>query len=94
MIKIGVCTEDRNAVLGLLSPSYLKEKLDALEVLMERVRQTIESIRLEENLSIKLSMSFGVVYGVGLAKEMFSEADKCLYEAKVRKNAVVIKPYR
>ncbi len=69
-------------------------KLDALEVLMERVRQTIESIRLEENLSIKLSMSFGIVYGVGLAKEMFFEADKCLYEAKVRKNTVVIKPYR
>lgn len=64
--------------------------LDALKDKMERMRQTVEKIRLKECSSIRLSMSFGVVYGTGLAKEMFSEADKCLYEAKDKKNTVVI----
>ncbi|MCR4831144.1 MAG: GGDEF domain-containing protein [Pseudobutyrivibrio sp.] len=66
-------------------------KLEALEALLERVRQTVEKIRLEENPSIRLSMSFGAIYGYGLAKEMFSEADKCLYEAKVNRNTIIIK---
>lgn len=66
-------------------------KLDVLEAMMERLRQTIENIRLEDNPDIRLSMSFGVIYGQGLAREMFAEADKCLYEAKVRRNTVVIK---
>lgn len=66
-------------------------KLGALKAMMERVRKTIENIHLAEYPDIKLSMSFGVVYGECLAKDMFCEADKCLYEAKVQKDTVVIK---
>ena len=73
-------------VLGFTNIDY-----HALEILMERVRQTIENIRLQDDIPIRLSMSFGVVYGTGIAREMFSEADKCLYEAKVKRNTVVIK---
>ena len=64
--------------------------LEALTAMMERVRQTIENICLEEYMSLRLSMSFGVVYGDGIANKMFSEADKCLYDAKEKKNTVVI----
>jgi hypothetical protein len=38
-------------------------------------------------------MSFGAVYGDGSVKDMFSAADKLLYESKTIRNTITIKPF-
>ena len=69
-----------------ITPEILKNRL-------EKIRQTIESIQIEECPNMNLSMSFGAVYGDGLIKDMFSAADKLLYESKTVRNTITIRPF-
>ena len=66
---------------------------DILEKRLEKIRQTIENIKLEECPNIHLSMSFGAVYGDGSVKDMFIAADKLLYESKTIRNTITIQPF-
>lgn len=63
---------------------------DGLKNRMEEIRKKIEGIKLSNYPDIQLSMSFGAVYGNGTVKEMLPNADKLLYEAKAKRNTVVI----
>lgn len=69
-----------------ITPEILKSRL-------EKIRQSIESIQLEECPNMHLSMSFGAVYGDGTVKAMFSTADKLLYESKNIRNTITIQPF-
>lgn len=66
-----------------ITPDILKNRL-------EKIRQTIEKIQLEECPNMHITMSFGAVYGEGLVKDMFSAADKLLYESKKIRNTITI----
>ncbi len=66
---------------------------EALQNRMETLRQSIEKIKRAKHASVHLSMSFGVVFGTGLAKDMFVEADKLLYESKKTRNTVTIRRF-
>ena len=66
-----------------ITPDILKNRL-------EKIRQTIEKIQLEECPNMHITMSFGAVYGEGLVKDMFSAADKLLYESKKMRNKITI----
>ena len=69
-----------------ITPEILKNRL-------EKIRKSIESIQLEECPNMHLSMSFGAVYGDGPVKDMFSAADKLLYESKNVRNTITIRPF-
>lgn len=69
-----------------ITPDILKNRL-------EKIRQTIEKIQLEECPNMHITMSFGAVYGDGSVKDMFSAADKLLYESKTIRNTITIKPF-
>ena len=60
---------------------------------LEKIRQTIEKIQIEECPNMQITMSFGAVYGEGLVKDMFSAADKLLYESKNIRNTITIRPF-
>ena len=73
--------------------SFKDITLEILKNRLEKIRQTIESIQIEECPNMHLSMSFGAVYGDGLIKDMFSAADKLLYESKNVRNTITIRPF-
>lgn len=69
-----------------ITPEILKDRL-------EKIRQEIEKIQIEECPNLHLTMSFGAVYGDGAVKDMFSAADKLLYESKNIRNTITIRPF-
>lgn len=66
---------------------------DALEERLEQVRAAVGKIQLPNYPDVKLSMSFGGTFGEGIVSDMFSFADKALYESKKKRNCVTLVPY-
>ena len=69
-----------------ITPEVLKERL-------EQMRDAVEKIQLQNYPDVKLSMSFGGTFGDGIVSDMFSFADKALYESKKNRNCVTLVPY-
>jgi len=66
---------------------------DVLEKRLEQMRAAAEKIQLPSYPDVKLSMSFGGTYGDGTVSDMFSFADKALYESKKKRNCVTLVPF-
>ena len=64
--------------------------LEGLRNRMEEIRKKIECLELKNYPDVQLSMSFGVIYGNGTVKSMIPVADRLLYEAKAKRNTVII----
>ena len=65
--------------------------LEALQNRMRKIRQEVSSIKLVEYPDVKLSVSFGVVFGKGTVKDMIIKADELLYESNQRSNSYTIR---
>ena len=70
-----------------VTPNVLKKRL-------EQMRAAVEKIQLPGYPDVKLSMSFGGTFGDGIVSDMFSFADKALYESKKKRNCVTLVPYQ
>ena len=66
---------------------------DALEERLEQMRAAVGKIQLPNYPDVKLSMSFGGTFGEGIVSDMFSFADKALYESKKKRNCVTLVPF-
>lgn len=60
---------------------------------MEAMRSAVERIRLKAYPALRLTMSFGVVYGHEQVKTMLTAADALLYESKQRRNMFTIREF-
>ena len=69
-----------------ITPEVLKKRL-------EQMRAAAEKILLPNYPDVKLSMSFGGTFGDGIVSDMFSFADKALYESKKKRNCVTLVPF-
>ena len=69
-----------------ITPDVLKQRL-------EQMRDAVEKIQLPNYPDVKLSMSFGGTFGDGIVSDMFSFADKALYESQKKRNCVTLVPY-
>ena len=66
-------------------------KRNILAERLEGIRQTVSTIRNGEHYELKVSISMGAVYSSEPTTDLFDFADKALYEAKERKNCIIIK---
>ena len=66
---------------------------DVLKVRLEQMCAAAGKIKLPNYPDVKLSMSFGGTFGDGIVSDMFSFADKALYESKKKRNCVTLVPY-
>lgn len=66
---------------------------EALNTLLEKMRKTIEAIKIEKYPDINLSMSFGAVYGDSTVENMIPVADDALYVSKEKRNTVTVNKY-
>ena len=66
---------------------------EVLKVRLEQMRAAVGKIQLPSCPDVKLSMSFGGTFGDGIVSDMFSFADKALYESKKKRNCVTLVPY-
>lgn len=57
---------------------------------LENIRRRIECIRLEECPELKVTVSIGSVYADKDTVALTEMADKKLYEAKMKKNSIII----
>ena len=64
---------------------------DVFEKKMERIRQSIDTLVIDEYPEIHLSVSIGGGYGMEKTKELFKVADSMMYQAKITKNQVAIR---
>ena len=69
-----------------IMPNVLKARL-------EQMRARVEKIQLPSYPDVKISMSFGGTFGDGIVSDMFSFADKALYESKKKRNCVTLVPF-
>ncbi|MCR5684179.1 MAG: GGDEF domain-containing protein [Lachnospiraceae bacterium] len=60
---------------------------------METIRSAVERIWLKEYPRVRITMSFGVVYGNEQAETMLTAADALLYESKQKRNSVTIRSF-
>ncbi len=67
----------------------LIEKQDLINKL-EYMRQKIQEIKLDDYPDLHLKMSFGGAYGDNAVKNMITDADRALYEAKKTRNTVYV----
>ena len=66
---------------------------EVLKVRLEQMCAAVGKIQLPSCPDVKLSMSFGGTFGDGIVSDMFSFADKALYESKKKRNCVTLVPY-
>ena len=66
---------------------------EVLKVRLEQMCAAVGKIQLPSCPDVKLSMSFGGTYGDGIVSDMFSFADKALYESKKKRNCVTLVPF-
>lgn len=66
---------------------------DVLKVRLEQMCAAAGKIKLPNYPDVKLSMSFGGTFGDGIVSDMFSFADKALYESKKKRNCVTLVPF-
>ena len=69
-----------------ITPEVLKKRL-------EQMCTAAGKIQLPSYPNVKLSMSFGATFGDGIVSDMFSFADKALYESKKKRNCVTLVPF-
>ena len=69
-----------------ITPEVLKKRL-------EQMCSAAGKIQLPSYPDVKLSMSFGATFGDGIVSDMFSFADKALYESKKKRNCVTLVPF-
>ena len=69
-----------------ITPEVLKKRL-------EQMCTAAGKIQLPSYPNVKLSMSFGGTFGDGIVSDMFSFADKALYESKKKRNCVTLVPF-
>ena len=69
-----------------ITPEVLKKRL-------EQMCTATGKIQLPSYPDVKLSMSFGATFGDGIVSDMFSFADKALYESKKKRNCVTLVPF-
>ena len=65
--------------------------MDLLEKRMEEIRQKVENLRIEKHPDVRISMSFGGVFGTGMVKDLIPMVDDLLYASKKKRNTVTIK---
>ena len=73
--------------------SFIGIMPDVLKKRLEQMCAAVGKIQLPSYPDVKLSMSFGGAFGDGIVSEMFSFADKALYESKKKRNCVTLVPY-
>ena len=66
---------------------------DVLKMRLEQMCAAAGKIQLPNYPDVKLSMSFGGTFGDGIVSDMFSFADKALYESKKKRNCVTLVPF-
>ena len=64
-----------------------------LNIRLEQMCAAARKIQLPSYPDVKLSMSFGGTFGDGIVSDMFSFADKALYESKKKRNCVTLVPF-
>ena len=73
--------------------SFKGIKPDVLKTRLEQMCAAAGKIQLPGYPDVKLSMSFGGTFGNGIVSDMFSFADKALYESKKKRNCVTLVPF-
>ena len=73
--------------------SFKGIKPDVLKARLEQMCVAAGKIQLPGYPDVKLSMSFGGTFGNGIVSDMFSFADKALYESKKKRNCVTLVPF-
>ncbi len=64
---------------------------DTFQKKLEEIRQYLDILAIDEYPEIHISASIGGAYGIEKTKELFKVADSMMYQAKIRKNQVVIR---
>lgn len=64
---------------------------DVFKKKLERIRHSVDMLIVDEYPEINVSVSIGGAYGLGKTKELFTVADRMLYQAKSTKNQVTIR---
>ncbi len=63
---------------------------DSIKKRMEMIRGKVEEIAFDDFPDVRITMSFGVIFGDGKVRDMVPKADELLYKAKSMRNAVEI----
>ena len=66
---------------------------EALEHILEEMKNAVQRIKVPECPSTKLSMSFGAVYGDSTVRNMLHAAEDALYISKETRNTITINEY-
>nr|WP_289707160.1 diguanylate cyclase [Enterocloster clostridioformis] len=64
---------------------------DVFEQKLERIRHSVDILKVDEHPEIHMSVSIGGAYGMGKPKELFKVADSMMYQAKITKNKAAIR---
>ena len=64
---------------------------DVFEQKLERIRHSVDILKVDEYPEIHMSVSIGGAYGMGKPKELFKVADSMMYQAKITKNKAAIR---
>ncbi len=64
---------------------------DVFEQKLERIRHSVDILKVDEYPEIHMSVSIGGAYGMGKTKELFKVADSMMYQAKITKNKAAIR---
>ena len=64
---------------------------DVFEQKLERIRHSVDILKVDEYPEIHMSVSIGGAYGMGITKELFKVADSMMYQAKITKNKAAIR---
>ncbi len=66
---------------------------EALEHILEEMKNAVQRIKVPESPLVKLSMSFGAVYGDSTVRNMLHAAEEALYISKETRNTITINEY-
>ena len=64
---------------------------DVFEQKLERIRHSVDILKVDGHPEIHMSVSIGGAYGMGKPKELFKVADSMMYQAKITKNKAAIR---
>ena len=57
---------------------------------LERIRNSVDSLIIDDHPELHMSVSIGGAYGIGTIKKLFKAADNMMYQSKKAKNQVTI----
>ena len=64
---------------------------DVFEQKLEKIRHSVDILKVDGHPEIHMSVSIGGAYGMGKPKELFKVADSMMYQAKITKNKATIR---